>query len=261
MLIWKTGEWRELRGLPPADRGFLLGDGLFETLACVEGRVRRLDLHLARLTRSCRAFGLSLEAFDLGAALPLLTQSAGTDRLALRLSMSVGEGARGLLRPDPVTPVILLDASPLTPAPERVSLGLVDIRREASSMTTQHKTLSYVDNVMARQAARAQGFDMGLMLDARGRVSCADCASLIWSAGGQLKTPSLACAALPGTSRAHLLDTFEIEEVTADLSELERADAVFITNALMGVVPVERVGAVSIGGDEALHRRLQQALA
>lgn len=261
MLIWKTGEWSEVGGLPPADRGFLLGDGLFETMACVEGSVRRLDRHLARLARSCQAIGLSLEAFDLGPALPLLTQSTGSDRMALRLSLTVGEGARGLRRPDPVAPVILLDASPLKPAPERISLGLVDIRREASSMTAQHKTLSYVDNVMARAAARAQGFDMGLMLDARGRVSCADCASLVWSVGARLKTPSLACAALPGTSRAHLRDVFEIEEVTADLSELERADAVYITNALVGVVPVERVGAVSIGEDAALQLRLQQALA
>lgn len=261
MLIWNAGAWTAVQNASPMDRGLLLGDGLFETMAYINGDVRRLDRHRVRLTRSGRAMGLTVPEFELGPALPLLAQSAGSDRLALRLTLTAGEGPRGLLRPDPASPVLMLDASPLAPPPEQVSLGLVDIRREASSMTARHKTLSYVDNVVARQSARTRGFDMGLMLDGRGRVSCADCASLIWSVDGQLKTPALSCAALPGTSRAHLLDTVAFEEVEADLAELQGADAVYIVNALMGAVPVDRVETVSIGRDERMLQRLRRALA
>lgn len=72
MLIWKIGEWREFCGLLLVDWGFLLGDGLFEILVCVEGRVCCLDLYFVWLICSCWVFGLSFEVFDFGLVLFLL---------------------------------------------------------------------------------------------------------------------------------------------------------------------------------------------
>lgn len=231
--------------IPEDDRGLLLGDGLFETILAEDGRLHRFDRHLARLTRGCSVLGLAPPSPD--AALELAEAALedaglGCGRAVVRLTWTAGSG-RGLDRPPGSTPRLLAFAGP-APLPERPArLVTTDVRRNEGSPVSRLKTLSYLDNVLARRQARAAGGEEGLMLNGRGELACAAAANLFWIRDGRLHTPAPACGVLDGIMRAAVVEAarglgVEVIEARAPRSELDFAEAIFLTNSLIGVRPV-----------------------
>jgi branched-chain amino acid aminotransferase/4-amino-4-deoxychorismate lyase len=235
-----------MSGFDLTDRGLLLGDGLFETLLALDGEVQRPLVHLARLGRGCAALGLpepdANEAMDLmDAALNEAELMSG--RAAVRLNWSAGPGGRGLNRPDTMTPHLWARAAASSKPQMPAHLMLASVRRNASSVTAHHKTLAYLDNVMARREALMVGADEAVMLDQDGHLACAAASNLFWIEGERLMTPDLSCGVLAGTERARVLEVaakvgVEIELVKARPETLIKADAVFLTNSLNGLWPV-----------------------
>lgn len=217
--------------IEPTDRGFTLGDGLFETLLFEDGVTRHAPLHWARLAAGCAALGLP--APDWGAiATPKMTQGG---RLALRVSWSAGPGGRGLDRPAEPTPQMTFSIAP-APLPGPAALVIArSVRRNAASPASRHKTLSYLDNVLAREEARAGGGDEAVMLNGEGHLACAAAANLFWIEDGTVFTPSLDCGVLAGITRGRLMAAHPVREAAAEPQALERAQAVFLTNSLTGV--------------------------
>ncbi|HEY4030116.1 MAG TPA: aminotransferase class IV [Caulobacteraceae bacterium] len=227
--------------IPIDDRGFLLGDGLFETVLFKTGRPVLWEAHVARLLRGCAAIGLP--APDAGrlrteADQAVAGQGLGGARAAVRLTWTAGSGGRGLGRPEPLLPRLTASAAenarPQTPATVAVSA----IRRNEHSPSARLKSLGYLDNVLARREAEAAGADEALLLDTAGHLACAAAANLFWIADGRLHTPSLACGVLDGIMRAQVIAAAPVEEVRADLAALQRAEAAFLTNSLIGIRPI-----------------------
>jgi len=228
----------------PEDRGFTLGDGLFETVLADRGRLVLWAEHMARLAAGCVALGLPApDPDDCEARTRKALAAAGLSdaRAALRLSWSAGPGGRGLDRPDVMQPHLVVTASPATASGRPVSLATVGLRRNPTSPVARLKTLAYLDNVLARREARAAGADDALMLNTDGHIACAAAANIFWIEADRIFTPALACGVLAGTVRAALMDELEIAEVAAPREALETAEAVFLTNSLVGVQPVERI--------------------
>ena len=234
--------------IPLDDRGLLLGDGLFETLLWVDGQVECLDAHLARLEAGCQTLGLP--APDLDEAARLCRAAPGeagldTGRAAVRLTLTAGSGGRGLERP--AAPVIRLAAraAAAIPVSTPADLVLARTRRNEGSPAARLKTLSYLDNVLARSEARAAGADEAVMLNNRGDLACAAAANLFWIADDRLFTPALSCGVLNGIVRARVLAKAAAlgaptVVVAARIEALEGAQAVFLTNSLIGIRPVAR---------------------
>lgn len=265
MMIWVDGEFRAAAdaGFGASDRGALLGDGLFETLCFDGGRVKDLDRHLDRVRRSASVLGLPdpVDGIDLGALCQELVARSQLTQAALRFTFTAGEGARGLVRE--ATPEVTrrLSCAPLAPPPQDIRLHLTSIRRSASSPSAQHKTLSYIDNVLARREANQTGADMGLMLDTDGHVACADCANIFWLSGERIYTPALNGAVLPGTVREALCERFSIDEGGHGLEALAAAEAAVVTNSLIGVVPVTAIGDRTLGANMEWAEAWREALA
>ncbi len=221
--------------IDPADRGFTLGDGLFETLLAVDGVALRLDDHAARMIAGCAILGLPAPSMAaLRAAVPPL--DAG--RQAVRITWSAGLGGRGLDRPADVAPRLTVTVAP-TPLPGAARLVTArTVRRNAHSPASGLKTLSYLDNVLARREARANGGDEAVMLNTDGALACAAAANLFWIADDRLYTPALSCGVLPGLTRARLMAAHDVTEAIAERAALDAAQAVFLTNSLIGVRPV-----------------------
>lgn len=257
-MIWCDGAWLEDGAVAVSDRGFALGDGLFETMCWRDGAIVRLARHAARMQASAVLFGLP-DPFD-GVSLDALAADAASriasDRLNLRYSVTAGSGPRGLQRPGIIAPARVFSAVPAGAPPATVSLALTDIRRSGSSLAARHKTLSYIDNVLAHRQARAAGADMALFLDVRGSLSGTDCANLYWVAGGQWHTPALECGVLAGTVRSQLLERGTVHETHAPLSALWAADCVMVSNAVIGLVPVSRVAGQAVRRDTAAAAEL-----
>ena len=226
-------------GVPLDDRGLLLGDGLFETMLAVDGTLPRLADHLDRMAAGCEALNLPFVRDEAERTTRVATPARG--RFAVRLTLTAGSGGRGLDRP--AAPVVRLfaTAAPAAPVTAPATLVVAGTRRNEGSAASRLKTLSYLDNVLARAEARAAGADEALMLNNRGEIACAAAANLFWLDGGRLFTPRLDCGVLAGITRARIMALEPVEEVGVGLEALERAEAVLLTNSLIGVRAVSRL--------------------
>jgi branched-chain amino acid aminotransferase/4-amino-4-deoxychorismate lyase len=131
------------------------------------------------------------------------------------------------------------------PSPEPggpVRLATARVRRNDRSPASRLKTLSYLDNVLARAEAKTAGVDEALMLNTAGEVACAAAANVFWIRHGEVFTPDLECGVLDGVIRAQVIAACHrlgvpVEEVFANSGRLAGAP-MFITNSLIGVRPV-----------------------
>ena len=253
MKVWLNGEIADARDarIDPADRGFLLGDGLFETMLARRGDVVFFEEHLLRLMRGAEALGLALPYApdEIAAACLDIIDANGLDdagRASLRLTLTRGPAPRGLALPPEPKPTVLIGASPAAAPPERLTAALVSPRRNPWSPSARLKALPYLDNVLAKEEAREKGADDALMLDTGGHVACASAANFFMWEGDRLVTPPDNGAILPGITRAAVLELapdigIDIREEEIVPARLAQASGTFLTNSLMGIVPLSRI--------------------
>lgn len=248
------------------DRGFQLGDGVFETLRARAGRPTELPEHAERLRRS--AAGLAIPLPDdiesrLAAGIAELVAAEGLDGpdgdASIRITVSRGVFfGRGLLPPDehPLATVVI-QAWPVGPTPpDHLERGLhlisSTVRRDPENPLAALKTTSRADYVFARVEARTAGADDALFLTTDGYLSEATSANVFVVRGNQLATPALGCAILPGTTRSWILRWAEGVGLSADEAflttrHLHEADEAFISSSVAGILPVTRFDAEPIG--------------
>lgn len=253
MTYWINGEYREeTQAINIADRGFLLGDGLFETLLLVRGVPVFLKRHLQRLRASAAALKIEIPFSDkeIGAGLKTLAVKNGANsaQASARITLTRGVSARGLAVSKAAQPTLLVTVAPYEPPTEPASLVVSRIIRAENSLSAAHKTLNYVDNVMARNEASNAGADDAVMLNSAGRVACVSAANIfLITKEGAVITPSLKEGALPGVVRSVLFGLageFDapVKERPVELSELHDSQ-LFITNSLTGLRPAFIMGA------------------
>lgn len=234
--------------VPANDRGLLLGDGLFETVLAVDGALQAFEAHLERMVRGCAVIGIQPPdpiAARAAAEQALADGGLASGRAAVRLTLTAGAG-RGLDRPVPATGRLIVQASPAVGTSEPVNLATVAIRRNQTSPLTRIKSLSYLDNILARRQARDAGAEEALMLNTQGELACAAAANLFWVRDARLCTPALECGVLGGIVRSQVIAAaramgVETIETAAPLQALDDADGVFLTNSLIGVRAVGRL--------------------
>lgn len=249
-LVWLNGEIVDAAAarIAPDDRGFLLGDGAFETMRWSAGAIRRRDRHQARLSGALDWLEIAppdFAAVEAGAS--ELVRRLGPGEAVLRLTVSRGAHGGGLDAPSGAQGTVLLTAKPKPVKPEAVRLATIATARRAGLESERFKLSGYAEPLAARRAARKAGADMALLVSALdGSIVCADCANVFALIEGKVVTPPVAAGALPGTARAALLEALAARgaparEAVLTKDELARADAVFVTNAVMGVVPASHV--------------------
>jgi branched-subunit amino acid aminotransferase/4-amino-4-deoxychorismate lyase len=249
--------------IPVDDRGFTLGDGLFETLLWEAGALVFWAEHFARLQRGCAVVGLPAPGEAAARAMGLAAaEGLGPARGAVRLTLTAGSGGRGLDRPAGLSPLLVASAAPAPRVTGPASLATATVRRNEASPSSRLKTLSYMDNVLARREAAAAGADEALMLNTRGEVACAAAANLFWLKGEVLHTPALDCGILDGVIRARLLahSPLPVREVRAGLDEVRAADAVYLTNSLIGLRAVSRLDGRDLPQRPDVHQQSAQAI-
>jgi branched-chain amino acid aminotransferase len=227
----------------PNDRGFTLGDGLFETLYWTGAHIRFFDDHMARLSHGAEVLEIPLP-FDVAAIeaglLELGRHSSGAAG-AIRLTLTRGAGARGLKLPTQTSPMMLANFSPVEAAYPPLSLVSVEVARPWGAPSSRFKTLSYVDHVFALAIAQANGADDGLMRGRNNHIACATSSNLIVCFKERLLTPPVSDGALPGIVRGRLLGAGLIEEAAIDDETLAHCTSACLTNALIGVRGVHRL--------------------
>jgi len=246
------------------DRGFTLGDGIFETIKARNGQPLRWERHLARLEAGAATLGIAVgwSGDSLRAAIKSVLDANDLDMAVLRLTLSRGPGERGLLPPERAKPTLLIAATalPAPATPARVVIAET-VRRNTHSPLARIKSLSYLDSVLARMEATRRGADDALLLNGAGRLTEATAANLFLAIGDKLHTPPAAEGALPGTMRAELLEMAPVEERPIEAAELETASELFLSSSLglRAVVSLEG-RAIGTGEPGPVFRRLQAAI-
>jgi len=242
MIVWADGAWRDADGMAPSplDRGFALGDGLFETVLWENGRLARFTGPAARLHAGAAALGLPKPPAEADLAALAHEAAARNDlasaRAAIRISWSAGMGARGLLRAPHARGALFITAAPTAAPTEPARVIWSPIRRNETAPSSRWKTLSYIDAVMARAEAHSAGFDEALMCNTQGAPVCATAANLWLIQADAILTPPVADGALPGVTRAALLASdLPIVERTLSQEDVAASAALILTNALIGV--------------------------
>ncbi|KAB0682835.1 aminotransferase class IV [Aureimonas leprariae] len=263
MAVWLDGTRHDAPTIPldPADRGLLLGDGVFDTALVLGGRVACRDAHLERLARACETLGFAPDMELAGRMIDAAAADAGTG--SVRLTATRGAGPRGLAPPAATRPTLIVSnaAGPPAAAFAPLRLGWSAIRRNETSPTSRLKTLNYLDGVLAFQAAKREGFDEALFLNTAGRVASAATGNVFALRDGELATPPLADGVLPGIVRAELLDLarragLQAREASLVPGDLLAADAVFVTSSLRLLAPATAIGgeALAVRGGSTLRR-------
>lgn len=243
--------------ISPLDRGFTLGDGVFETMVAREGRVFRLADHLDRLAEGGRVLGLSLPTADtLGDAVARTLRANGLPAAVARLTVSRGlDQGRGLAISGDASPTVVVRVSPhggfAPPSAAALRVIVSQVRRNEGSPTSTVKTLAYADGVLARREAHRSEADDALLVNGRGTLACASSSNIFVVAGGVLTTPPGEDGALPGVARRTVLElarTLGVPSAEAPVgSNLEGVEEVFLTNVVTGIVPVGLVANRAVG--------------
>lgn len=225
--------------LPASDRGFLLGDGVFETLPVLRGTPLWWPEHRTRLTQSAKRLGLPLDHALLDETVTQLAALSGDANTILRIAVSRGSGGRGLLPPAKAQPTLLATLAPLPDglAFQDMTLATSSIRRNAHSLTASIKSNNYLDNIMAAQQAEQAGACDALMLNTDGRIACSTIGNLFALHGNHLTTPPVSDGVLPGILRQQILALapqwgFEASEATLMPDDVKKTDGLIMTNSL-----------------------------
>jgi len=265
-IIYLNGQLipRSKAKLSSFDHGFLYGYGLFETMRAYNGHIFRLDSHLTRLRCSAESIGLthSILTTDEGkqslkAACVATLEANKLKDARIRLTVSAGEGD---MTPDPSTcpsPTILVTARNLDPlAPEKYEAGfkaaLSFLRRNSQSPLSRLKSTCYMENILARMAARAAGCDEAILLNEQGYLAEGSTTNIFLVSRGELITPCFESGVLPGITRDAVLEIARTSHLKAterwvQLNELVEAEEAFVTNSILELMPLVSVEGRPIG--------------
>ncbi|MHC5034582.1 MAG: aminotransferase class IV [Planctomycetota bacterium] len=243
---------RSEAAITPFDRGFLYGDGFFETTRILDGRGLFVDRHLQRLAASCRetGFGPVPDVDELAAATGRLIQANSVDVGYLRITVSRGAYSGKLTELQAAEPTVFIEARPMElpplDAPPALTLARSPYRRNEHSPVVRHKSLSYQLNVLALAEGRGRGADEVYFLNSQDHLTEGAITNLFLVTDGTVLTPDVECGLLPGVTRQVVLEICQDEWLLARVGvygevDLRAADEVFCTNSLRGIMAVEKI--------------------
>lgn len=215
------------------DEGYAFGLGAFETIAVRAGRPDFLGQHLSRLRASLDFLGIEQEVSE-GQLLDYIAKEK-LEEGAVKLMLSA-ENLIFSQRPIPYQPAdyergFELDFSP--------------VFRNESSPFSFHKTLNYAENILLKRQAVAKGLDDFLFLNSKGEVCETTSSNIFFVKDAQLYTPALDSGLLPGIMRDWLCENAPVSEKKIPQSELKSFDEAFLTNSLMGIMSIRRIGDIA----------------
>jgi branched-chain amino acid aminotransferase len=238
-----------------SDSGFLYGMGLFETLRAASGRIFALSDHLDRLLSSAGKLAIPCP-FDkpwFESALHRVLQANELTDARIRLTLSPGS----IRQNDSPQPTVLITTTAFQAYPREyydkgIRVILSDYRQNPADPTTGHKTTSYFSRLFALQAAHRKNATEALWFTTDNYLAEGCISNVFLVKNSAIQTPSLDTPVLPGIARTHLCrlaagESISLSESHLTIKELLSADEVFLSNVIMGVMPIVGIEAHTVG--------------
>lgn len=234
-------ENEQKRGAFAIDDRIFLGEGLFETLKVVAGLPCCADLHWQRLAHAAHQLGIPF-SLSFEQWLARLQQQIKQDNLVdggIKAILSAGAAPRGLAEYGTGT-LLRLQTFRFRRATQPLNLVRAPWLRDAANPVYQVKSINYLEAILARRHALAEGADDVLFFNLQQHATETSCANLFLIHQHALLTPPKTDGLLAGIMRARILalakqQQISCNEVSLSQAMIEQADALFITNSLQGI--------------------------
>lgn len=222
----------------------LYGAGVFTTVAINAGKPVLWEKHWRRISENAARLEIDVSKFSEDAVLEkVLAEIRTQDLQSGRVRVTFhDERPADLWRFDESeviadTRLSVIAATP-KPIPDKLKLGVSPFSVNSRSPLNGVKSCNYLEQQLCIADARSRGFHEAVRVNEIGSVTTACMANVFWLKGETLFTPHLSTGCLAGTTREYVLESMECREVTVELKELDNADAIFLTSAGLGIVPV-----------------------
>lgn len=221
-------------------RELQLGLGLFETIRIKEGCLQFWDEHLNRLKNSSSVLGMQegLNADAIKEVTQNVVSQYGTDWGAMKMTWIPSKNG---------TVIHSFRGNPYTDEKKKIGMDIClgSLKRNPDSYTVFHKTTNYLDNFIQKKAVLAKGFDEAVLLNSKGFITECTSANIFFVSKGVIHTPHVQCGLLAGIMRKYVISTLAskkimVQEGCYEVDVLKNAESIFLTNALMGVMPVSK---------------------
>ena len=243
------------------DECFQFGLGAFETIGIEQGTPILLEKHLERLERAADFLKLgdpTVRGITAGKIEEYLKEQKklpevqkefdGLEHCALKL-MLTKENAVYSLRANHYTP---------EDYEKGFTMDVSKVKRNETSSLVYHKTMNYGDCILEKRNATAAGMDERLFLNTKKQISEGTVSNVFFVRNGMIYTPKVSCGLLPGILREYLCDTEEVEETYIYVQDLKWYQECFVTNSLMGIMPVRQLGKYTFSSGKTAEQLMEQ---
>ena len=242
------------------DECFQFGLGAFETIGIEQGIPILLDKHLKRLERAADFLKLG-SLSERGITARKIEKYLEEQKMRTEVQKEFGNlehcALKIMLTKENM--VYSLRANHYTP--EKYEKGFfIDIsavKRNETSPLVYHKTMNYGDCILEKRNATAAGMDERLFLNTKEQVS-EGTVSNVFFVRNVICTPQVSCGLLPGILREYLCETEDVEETDIYVQDLKRYQECFVTNSLMGIMPVRQIGGIRFEEDRVTKELMRK---
>jgi 4-amino-4-deoxychorismate lyase len=241
------------------DRGLAYGDGLFETVLVSNGELVWWPEHWQRLLSG--AAHLSISLLDQQLLLSAIQQLITNKNCVLKIIVSRGDSGRGYApSASPATTVLSVH-----PMPEQhhspIALRWCNTEIAQQPALAGIKHLNRLENVLARAEWSSPEYADGLMCDRDGAVICATSANVFIYKNQAWRTPDLSMCGIQGVARQWFLANIaDVRVERLSRTDIESAEAVFLCNAVRGMMEVNRIESIQLSESSALLELKHQFL-
>jgi len=246
--IWVNGNKTDT--ISVLDRGFSYGDGIFTTIKVKNGQCLLLTQHLIRLQQGITAFAIT--QIDFKSLLDDLTHKARELKDGvLKVIITRGVGQRGYSSIGCDSPTIVISTGTLPTIYQQwqqqgIAVGISTVALGINPLTAGIKHLNRLEQVLIKQQIDENQWLDAIVLDCQACIIETSMANLFWRTGDKVFTPSLNFSGVNGLMRQQVIEQLALEDVPVSqerfkLSAIMDADEVFMTNCLMGIVPINHI--------------------
>ena len=221
------------------ERGFLFGDGLFETCRFINQKIINFEAHLARLKIGLLNLKLNANIKNLETKCYNLIKKNNLQDGIIRISISRGIGSKGYLPTNETPNLVIIQTKELPIAPKIANLTICDI----NPPIFKFKSANALQYVLAKIFAHENNFYDAIMLDEKGYICETSSANIFWIKDQIIYTPSDNLNMVRGTIRQALIELKDLKIKCGKfkISALKNADEVFVTNSTLLILPIDKI--------------------
>lgn len=227
-----------------SERAFRFGDGVFETIRIHNGKLYRINYHLARLAAGLEALKIKFQTSHLRREAENLIAENRLREGFLRIHVSRGAGSRGYMPEKNAVPLCVIETVEKSPWKKPATLWFSEIEKPSRQGRLKGlKGPGTMNSVAALMEARESGLDEALQLE-DGFVAECSSGNIFWLLEDVLYTPSLELNIIPGCIRDRIISLYDVKEGKYPLSHMTMAEEVFVTNVNWLARPVETLAPI-----------------